>query len=196
MKKLEIPPRTYLLAAFLLLCIPLRWVLAWCLAAATHEIFHILAIHALGGRIRQMRIGIWGSEIAISPMTMGRELICTLAGPMGGLMLLLFIRWMPCIGLCGLIQSLWNLLPVYPMDGGRSLRCLLCMWFGEHRGHKWADRIGYGFLSGLVLASIWGVCAGGWGHFPVLMTGLLLFHNFQEKLTHCQSNAPESSCGI
>lgn len=168
MSRLELPPRVCLWAAFALLVFPLRWLLAWLLAAAVHEGFHILAIFACGGKIRGMRIGLGGAVIEIAPMSPGRELICALAGPGGGLLLLSVARWMPLTALWGLIQSVWNLLPVYPLDGGRILRCLLRITLGEERGESMSRVLSAGFSLAVTGAAVYGWLCRGWGIFPLL----------------------------
>lgn len=114
----------FLLAAMLLL-LPLPWVIAALLAAAVHETFHLLAVYALGGKVYKIIIGGRGAVIHSESMSPGREFICTLAGPMGSLFILLFARWLPRTAVCGLIHGVFNLLPLLPLDGGRILRCLL-----------------------------------------------------------------------
>ena len=135
--QIDVLPGAYLSAAVLLLVLPLRWFLAWLVAAAIHEIFHILAILLCGGKVRCVRIGPFGADIEIGPLTPGKELICALSGPAGGLLLLPMFRWIPCIALFALLQSACNLLPIYPMDGGRALRCAITLAVGE----KWAEMI-------------------------------------------------------
>ncbi len=58
-------------------------------------------------------------------MSSGKSVICILSGPMGSLLLFLFVRWIPRIAFCGLLQGIYNLLPIYPLDGGRVVRCML-----------------------------------------------------------------------
>ena len=80
------------------------------------------------------------------------EGICALAGPLGSFLLISFCHVLPYTAVCGLFQGLFNLLPVYPLDGGRAIRCLLEGISGQNAGRiaDWIEFAVLGFL--LVLA--------------------------------------------
>lgn len=187
MKKIDLSSWVCLFGAFLLLSVPLRWILAWLTAAIVHEGFHILAVRAFQGKIFRIRVGITGAVIEVCPMAPGKELVCALAGPVGGLLLLPLARILPTIALCGLFQSLWNLLPIYPMDGGRALRCLLCMGLGDRRSEQLGNAIGNLVLILLLLLSIYGAFRRGLGLLPVVIAGMLIFRFFSRKTGALQS---------
>ena len=117
-----------ILWALMLLTLPLAWLASAFLAAVFHELCHIIAIMLTGGKIQGIHMGMGGIVIETGILSNGQELICALAGPAGSLFLLFFVRWIPRIGVCALVQALFNLMPVYPMDGGRVLRCCLLMF--------------------------------------------------------------------
>ena len=67
-----------------------------------------------------------GAEIHTGAMSRGVELVCSLAGPTASLA----AAWagkhfFPEMALAALAQGLFNLLPVYPLDGGRALKCVM-----------------------------------------------------------------------
>lgn len=109
------------LAAVMLLS-DIRWVLAAVTAAAVHELGHLLALWMLDRRVLGMKIELGGAVIRTEPLSSRDELLCALAGPAAGLLLTLFFRWLPRTACCALAQSLFNLLPLYPLDGGRAFR--------------------------------------------------------------------------
>ena len=111
--------------ALMVLILPIRWIVAAVVAAAVHELFHASAVILCGGRLFGFHIGMKGATMTAEPMSPGRELFCTLAGPFGSFLLLLFIRWIPRIAFCGAVHCVYNFLPLYPMDGGKALLCLL-----------------------------------------------------------------------
>ena len=121
--RIEISPSVCLLGARSLLVLPLKWVMAAVAAAVWHEFCHILAVWLCRGQVWNLQIGASGAVIDVLPMSRGWDLICALAGPVGGLALLFVFRWMPRIAVCAAFQSAYNLLPIYPLDGGRALRC-------------------------------------------------------------------------
>lgn len=122
--KIQVSQWVYPVTAVLLLAVPLRWLLAAGISACFHELCHLAVIRLLGYSVEGVEIGTGGTVIRTPAMTPGRELLCTVAGPIGGVILFLMIRWLPCVALCAGVQTLFNLLPVFPMDGGRILRCL------------------------------------------------------------------------
>lgn len=118
---------TFFWLALLLLVLPLRWVAAAGLAALFHELCHMIAVRACGGRVNVVAVGESGAVMETADLTNWQELLCAMAGPLGGLLLLFFLRWFPEVAVCAAFQSAFNLLPIYPLDGGRCLRCVVSM---------------------------------------------------------------------
>lgn len=162
--------------ALLLLMLPLQWLLSAAIAAAVHEGCHYLAIWLLSRSKASMRLGTTGAKMALPVMSQGREVLCALAGPLGGLCLLLFARWIPRIAICGVMQSAFNLLPIYPLDGGRALQSglsLLCSPPVCRSLCRWIAVICK------ILACSLAIYGSFWLHlglFPILMASLLLIH--------------------
>lgn len=144
-----IQTQVYFLLPLIILLFPNGWIASWIAAAVIHECFHIVALILFRVRILKMEIGILGAKIETEPMPGTIEQICALAGPVGALSVLPFSRYIPYIALCVLAQSVYNLLPVYPLDGGRALRCFL---ISRIRGERVA------FAEQIVLYSIIVIC--------------------------------------
>lgn len=112
------------LTALLLLTLPLHWVAACFLAALFHELGHYLAVLLLGGKISCLEFSFCGARMYASALPPERELLCLLAGPAASLSMLLFVRIFPQLSLCGLIQGVYNLLPIGNLDGGKAARMI------------------------------------------------------------------------
>lgn len=118
-------PSVCILATLFLLTLPLKWLFAAIIAAAFHELCHITALRLLKYRIWNIRIGIGGTQLETEPLSRGKELLCALSGPLGSFLLLSMINRFPRIAVCAGLQGIYNLLPIYPLDGGRIFRCII-----------------------------------------------------------------------
>ena len=123
--RIQISAGAFLTLAVLLMLLPIQWVTALFVAAAVHEACHLGAIRLLGADLRQIRVGMRGAVIETGYLSPGRELICTMAGPCGSAALVLLAPWFPRLAICGFVHCFYNLLPIYPMDGGRIFRIVL-----------------------------------------------------------------------
>lgn len=124
--RVEVEAGFYLVQGMMLLLFPLRFLVGIVLAALIHELGHLLAIFITGGRVHAIRLRADGAVILSEPMEPGREIICALAGPAAGALMILFLRSYPELALAGLVQTAFNLLPIYPLDGGRVVRNICC----------------------------------------------------------------------
>lgn len=186
MGKIRINPTAYFLWAILLLILPLKWLLSAAVAALVHEFGHILAIRLTGGSISAISIHSGGAEIETPPMDPSQELICALAGPVCGLVLVLFARWFPLIALCALVQSAYNLLPVYPLDGGRALKRSMELLLPHPLARRLFSALELGCAGLLLSAGIFSYFYWNCGIIPILVFSGLIAKLLARKIP-CKS---------
>lgn len=149
-----------------------------------HELSHSFVARRMGIGVSRITLFIFGgvAQVDEEPRTPRQELLISIAGPamsvllaavFGAVAMLLRNRWGTTIpGLClervaqvNLVLAIFNMVPGFPLDGGRILRSLLWMgWsdrvrstrvasvFGQMVGYALA---GIGVLQGVALASPW-----------------------------------------
>ena len=173
-------PQACVYCALLLLAIPLQWLLAWLIAAAVHELFHCIALLLCGNCIHSFQIGFCGAKIESSPLTPLQHIVCALAGPAGGLLLLIISKYCPTVTLCALVQSTVNLLPVIPLDGGQALYGFICMFVTPNTANRICSVVSWSVLGVVFVAGI--TASFAWGFWQLLLFPVyLMLHLIRNK---------------
>lgn len=155
---------------------PLAWGLLLAMAlfgcVLLHELGHALVALRQGGRVQGITLMLLGgvSELRGLPHTPRAEGLVAVAGPLVSFALagLAFaIRAalpMPgdaafglyYLGQINLALGIFNLLPAFPMDGGRVLRALLSTRLSRIRATRWAANAGLAFAAIFVVLGLLG----------------------------------------
>lgn len=127
-----------------------------------HELCHSLVARAEGQHVEKITLFIFGgvAQIDEEPRTAGREFLMAAAGPAMSLLIsivcfagftLTIVRgfpwwvWAPLqyLAVINLFVAVFNLLPGFPLDGGRVLRSILWGITGDLlKSTRWAVRVG------------------------------------------------------
>ena len=153
-ERFSITPAFCIVSAACLLLLPIEWLVGWGLAVGLHELAHLLIMRLCGVRILSVKLDVGGAMIRSDEMYLWQELLCALSGPLIGFIPVLLIRYIPFTGICALILSIFNLLPVYPLDGGRGLHCALKMLLHNNLADKLTMLVGRLTLITIVAAAL------------------------------------------
>jgi Zn-dependent protease len=144
-----------------------------------HELCHSLVARRFGLPMKGITLFVFGgvAEMSDEPSSAKAEFLMAIAGPLSSILLGLILSVVsalvggilstPVIGVIdylafiNLILAAFNLLPAFPLDGGRVLRAALWQW---KKNLRWATRIaariGTGFGILLILIGIFNVIMG------------------------------------
>jgi YD repeat-containing protein len=147
-------------------------------------IFACVTAHEFGHILMGRRFGVKTPEVILSPIggmanmeripeAPGQELLIALAGPAVNVVILLLLATVGGVSLASLpsldfesaslgqrlayingMLVVFNMIPAFPMDGGRVLRALLSMGLGPTRATAIAARVGQGFAFLFVLLGL------------------------------------------
>ena len=137
-----------------------------------HELGHLLALIAVGARIHSIRLGVFGAVIIHGTVSRW-EGLCAAAGPLvNGI--LCFVPASVFFHQVNLALLLYNLLPIFPLDGGRILQWYLLRFFSHEQAAKRMVYVRYGVLFAAVFLGIYLSYGGKFGVYPLLAAIMLL----------------------
>ena len=153
---------------------PARTFAPFLFSATAHEAGHILALTLLRVRVHKLRLTFSGAILVTEPLRYSREMIAAAAGPaVNALLLVLFAKTEPQIAFVNLLLLSYNLLPFYPLDGGRILRAMLHLLFSADAAEI-IERIVCGACClFLLFGAVWLTCVRHTGLWPVVAWALL-----------------------
>ena len=179
--RVTIRPTVFPYLALLLLTVPFRWSIGIILAGLIHEVGHLIALKLFRVPIHRLRIGFTGAEIETGFMTLGQELVCAVAGPAAGGAIILFADRFPTMALCALLQTLYNMIPIYPSDGARALACILRLICAPPIVAWICTGISYMCLGGIGMFLVYTMRYENLGLLPVAGMVLLLIKGWKLK---------------
>lgn len=132
------------------------------LSAVLHEAAHALTAHLAGESPERFYISPYGCELRLACAAPRREAAIVLSGPLFSLFLALFAFFLGFTDLFranALLFSL-NMLPAYPLDGGKLLKIALWHLAGVYRGNKILKRVSFAaaiclFIAAVPFKSVW-----------------------------------------
>lgn len=145
-------------------------------AVAAHELGHCLALWLCGKRLCRVTVSLAGIELNYSGMLEGvTAIFCIAAGPLFGLVYAIAAyrigsAFSEMTGAVSLALTLFNLLPVLPLDGGRLVFALTTPAFGE----RFSKVMSVLLLLGSLILLIWFRISG-----PLLPAAWLMVCNFR-----------------
>lgn len=179
---LSIEPQVGILLSLFILLIPLRWTTAWLCAALVHELCHVLAVILCGKRIHSATVTMQGIILRTELSSPLPRAVCSLAGPVGGLIFAFAFRQFPRLALCTLIQSAYNLLPVYPLDGNHAMRALAFGFLRKKTAEGVVSIIEWSVLILLLCCSVYLMAIVKIGFLPLFFTLTLAIRSGKIKI--------------
>ena len=95
-------PNLFITFAVLAFLVPLPWLLSWVVAVCFHELCHLVAVRLCGGSVSTFTLRLGGAIMESTDLSDNAYIFSVLAGPVGGLVLVLLGRWFPRLAICRL----------------------------------------------------------------------------------------------
>jgi Zn-dependent protease len=176
------------------------------LCVLLHEFGHVLAAKRYGVNTRDVTLWPFGGIASLEriPEKPSEELVVAIAGPAVNVVIAAVLIFLlgaridpehlthiqdPAISMASKLAAaniflvLFNLIPAFPMDGGRVLRSLLAMRMGHAQATQWAAAIGQGFA---VAFGILGIFSG---NVMLIVIAVFVFLAASGEASHAQLRA-------
>jgi Zn-dependent protease/CBS domain-containing protein len=145
-----------------------------------HELAHSFVARARGLPVQDITLFIFGgvAQIGEEPETPATEFVMALVGPLSSIVLgaVFGAVWFLAspineplaalgayLAFINVILGVFNMIPGFPLDGGRVLRSILWQATGNlQRATRWASLVGQGVAYLFILAGIWQIFTGDW----------------------------------
>lgn len=156
------------------------WSIGECLAmfliVLAHEFGHAFACRSVGGQANQIILWLFGGVAYVAPpQRPGAQLWSIAAGPLvnvilvpvltGAWFLALWAGWRDTapetyrllfhVQGINVLLLVFNLMPIFPLDGGQILRSLLWFFLGRANSLMVASTIGFVGVGGMILLAAW-----------------------------------------
>jgi stage IV sporulation protein FB len=130
------------------------------ISVTVHELSHVICVRRFGGQIKALRLTAMGEAAVVSgleEMTVAARYAVYFAGPLASLCvaLLMVIFGLRSFAALNLLIGLFNLCPVFPLDGGRIAQLFLWNRFGILKSDRLLSH--FGRIIGWLMILIGGV---------------------------------------
>jgi len=170
------------------------------ISVVAHELGHALTARAFGYQTRDITISLLGgcASLIALPRKASQELLTALAGPLVSFALAILgacaIAFLPIenhwlyftfiyLAWMNLMLGGFNLLPGFPLDGGRIFRSVLRAFFSREKATYVAMWVGRVFAILLGLSGFHAIIAGGnWGFVRMLIAWMIWREGYREYM--------------
>lgn len=145
-----------------------------------HELAHILVALVLKVDIKEIELLPIGMNAKYeNNISKYKELFISLAGPLASFLFSICFK-NATFAQINLSIAFLNLVPIYPFDGGRILRCFLKIIFGDFKGTKISNMITKCFLMTFIIISL--LLAAYFKNYYFIIFTIYIFYISHEEI--------------
>lgn len=154
-----------------------------------HELGHVVVAKGFGWTVREVKLLPFGGVAEVEDaggIPAKEDAIVAIAGPLQNVWMGALAwgfgatgiwdeAWAQYVGQANLMIALFNLLPIYPLDGGKLLQAMLSYMMNYYRMLIWSARLSLLFSASMLGAAFLPLLGGGGLQFNLFIVGVFLF---------------------